>query len=158
MAALNTNRIAERTGISVGTLYGYFPDKTAILVARARRILREDQVALVAAIDADAAGDPVRALVRALLVRHRSDRVLRRAVMAVHIGEGHGDEHGAGVEGFVAKLVDRVAPVGDLRLFVAVRAALGVARARVEENEAQRFPDAVIEDEIVRLVESYLRS
>ncbi len=35
--ALNTNRIAERAGVSIGTLYQYFPDKQAILVALIRR-------------------------------------------------------------------------------------------------------------------------
>lgn len=35
--ALNTNRIAERAGVSVGTLYQYFPDKETILVALIRR-------------------------------------------------------------------------------------------------------------------------
>ena len=84
LAGLNTNRIAERAGISVGTLYGYFPDKTAILVALARRILQEDQAALLAAIDADETGEPLRSLVCALLARHHTDRALRGAVMAVH--------------------------------------------------------------------------
>jgi len=32
-AALNTNRIAAVAGISIGTLYQYFPDKDAVLVA-----------------------------------------------------------------------------------------------------------------------------
>ena len=36
-AALNTNRVAEVAGVSIGTLYQYYPDKTAILVALVRR-------------------------------------------------------------------------------------------------------------------------
>ena len=38
-AALNTNAIAERAGVSIGTLYQYFADKRAILVAAAQREL-----------------------------------------------------------------------------------------------------------------------
>ena len=34
-AGLNTNRIAELAGVSIGTLYGYFPDKQAILLSMA---------------------------------------------------------------------------------------------------------------------------
>jgi AcrR family transcriptional regulator len=157
LAGLNTNRIAERAGISVGTLYGYFPDKTAILVALARRILAADRAAMRAALE-NIQDDPIRTIVRALVARHRTDRELRRAVMSVHLGEGHGGEHSDGIEQFVASLVEQLdlSDVGALPLFVAVRAALGVARALVEENKAQLFSDAEIEGEIVRLVEGYL--
>ena len=34
---LNTNRIAERAGFSIGTLYQYFADKEAIVAALAER-------------------------------------------------------------------------------------------------------------------------
>jgi AcrR family transcriptional regulator len=40
-ARATTNRIAERAGISIGSLYQYFPNKDAILVALAQRHLAE---------------------------------------------------------------------------------------------------------------------
>jgi AcrR family transcriptional regulator len=40
-ASATTNRIAERAGVSIGSLYQYFPGKDAILVALARRHLAE---------------------------------------------------------------------------------------------------------------------
>lgn len=36
-----TNRIAERAGMSIGTLYQYFPDKFALLHAVAERHVRD---------------------------------------------------------------------------------------------------------------------
>jgi len=45
-AAGTTNRIAERAGVSVGTLYQYFPNKEAIAVALLERHLAEGQLRL----------------------------------------------------------------------------------------------------------------
>ena len=51
--ALNTNRIAEVAGISIGTLYQYFKNKNQILVAIARRQFDADAQAVVASWEID---------------------------------------------------------------------------------------------------------
>ena len=48
LAALNTNHIAERAGVSVGSLYQYFPCKEAILT----EIIRRKRTRLLEAVDA----------------------------------------------------------------------------------------------------------
>ncbi|MEU6038121.1 TetR/AcrR family transcriptional regulator [Actinomadura sp. NPDC047616] len=50
-AAGTTNRIAEAAGLSIGSLYQYFPNKDAILVQLAQRHLAEGRQALTAAIE-----------------------------------------------------------------------------------------------------------
>lgn len=45
-AAGTTNRIAERAGVSIGSLYQYFPNEDAILVALVHQHLAEGMAAL----------------------------------------------------------------------------------------------------------------
>lgn len=75
--AATTNRIAERAGLSIGTLYQYFPDKFALLQAIADRHVRDadrELSAVLAALRADA--PPFDATMRALL----------EAVVRLHAG------------------------------------------------------------------------
>ena len=69
-AALNTNYIAERAAISVGTLYEYFPNRVAILVAMARREIVRVTASVTRAISDpsnDQRADAARLAVRALI-------------------------------------------------------------------------------------------
>lgn len=83
----STNRIAEAAGVSVGSLYEYFPNKDAILVALAERRLdemkREVQQELSAA---SRAGEPLPVLLRrfviAMLEAHEAAPDLHRAVFS----------------------------------------------------------------------------
>jgi AcrR family transcriptional regulator len=159
--ALTTNRIAEVAGVGIGTLYGYFPDKAAVMIALARRILDEDVAALSAALADSGESDLVRAVVRALIARHRTDPALRRTVMRQHIGMGFGLEHGRWAQQAIAIISERLYPdlesrPDPIRLFVITRAVLGVSRTLIEEEEASELPAAALEDELVRLVGLYL--
>lgn len=161
-AALTTNLVAERAGIGIGTLYGYFPDKEAILIALARRMIDEDTAALRAALDSDEA-EPLRLLVRTLLNRHRDDRALRREVMSVHLGQGLGPEHARPVAEISALLARRApgllgrTPPPE-QMFVLTRAVLGIARALAEDGDGAGIPPDRLENEVLRLIRAYLDS
>lgn len=79
--AATTNRIAERAGYSVGTLYQYFPDNHALLDRLAERHVRDARERLDAVLAELRAGEPpfeatVRALVTVALELHRDRPVL----------------------------------------------------------------------------------
>ena len=84
-ARLTTNHIAERAGFSIGTLYGYFPNKRSLLQAMAAREAQK-QVALVlrslelAGPDHNAE-DLVRIVVRSALRPFEGRSKLRLAMM-----------------------------------------------------------------------------
>ena len=84
-AAATTNRIAERAGVSIGSLYEYFPDKDAILVALLERHTEAGSANVLAALEAAIAGGAdlgiwVRALIDALLAEHRRAPELHRVL------------------------------------------------------------------------------
>jgi AcrR family transcriptional regulator len=159
--ALTTNRIAEVAGVGVGSLYGYFPDKAAIQLCLARRMLAQGDAAVVEAVASPAGLSPTRALVRTILQLHATDKALRRAVMSVHIGLGHRGEHGESTRTAVANIARQLTarglvPPDPLRLFIVTRAVLGVARALVEEPDGSVPDPRVLEDELMDLIRPYL--
>jgi AcrR family transcriptional regulator len=84
-AAATTNRIAERAGVSIGSLYEYFPDKDAILSALLERHTETGSANVLAALEsAIVRGDGierwVRTLVAALLAEHRRAPELHRVL------------------------------------------------------------------------------
>jgi AcrR family transcriptional regulator len=74
-AALTTTRVAEAAGISVGSLYRYFPDRETIAEALAIRYWNELEDLLVAVAEADEAqpfDDPTVAILDALAAGFRA--------------------------------------------------------------------------------------
>lgn len=80
---VNTNRIADRAGFSIGTLYSYFPNKASLLREMALREVRRFEARFEETIEASRAQQPdhvIRQIVRLALTplkgRHRVRRKL----------------------------------------------------------------------------------
>jgi AcrR family transcriptional regulator len=83
LARLTTNAVAERAGVSIGSLYQYFRNRDALMVALIERQQARQGAALVDAL-AGLPGPTLRAtveqLVRAAMAQHRDDPVLATAI------------------------------------------------------------------------------
>src|SRR5262245_6734629 len=80
-----TNHIAERAGVSIGTLYEYFPNKDALLVALMERHIREGEAVLERAAAEIAAAprtlrESIRHFVRTMVEFHAHERALHRVL------------------------------------------------------------------------------
>ncbi len=82
--AVNTNRVAEVAGVSIGSLYQYFPNKNALVGAVAVR--HTEAMAAVVAAGVRAAADDdlpdlVKTLIRSTMQAHAENPKLRRAII-----------------------------------------------------------------------------
>jgi AcrR family transcriptional regulator len=162
-----TNRVAEVAGISVGSLYQYFPSKDALLVA----LLRQHREAMVRVLASHLDGlsettpveTAVRALVRAMLDAHGVNPRLHRVMIEQVLrkdARAEVDDFEPRVEQLLATALYRyrdrlrVRDV-DLAAFILVRMVLGVAHAAVVDHP-ERARDPRLADEVGDVVLRYL--
>lgn len=162
---LNTNKIAERAGVSIGAIYGYFPNKDAILLAMARRELDALRDRVIAALTSgkDDEPDPVRRAIRALIKGYSTRGKVRRILME-HLFSRGGSEEMARPVSEVANVIvaqgDAILPRGAklpsaIGMFVLTRAVDSVIRTAVYDN-VEFIHSRDFEDEIARLIRGYL--
>ena len=162
MPAFTTNAVAERAGVSIGTLYQYFADKSALLNALAEREMTATLAAVAKALRGETdltVEGRVRAMVRALVNAFRGRQRARKAVVQAVLAQGMTVEMMRPIAAFIAQTgtephrgLARLAPE---QVFVLSRGLMGAIRAAVlEEQPFLRSP--AFEDELVRLVLSYL--
>lgn len=81
-AAATTNHIAARAGVSIGSLYEYFPSKDALLLALAEAHILEGEMMLdkvwTEVRESNDIGEVVRCFSQAMFALHAQDRALHR--------------------------------------------------------------------------------
>lgn len=166
-AGLNTNRIAEVAGVSIGALYGYFPNKEAILLAMARReldVLRDRVHAAMAPLANDTPSDATRRAIRALIKGYSVRSKVRRILMETLFAHGGSEEMARPVSEIAEVIAARAgdffpvdaSPPSPIQLYILTRAVDSVIRAAHYESVAF-LHEAAFEDELVRLATSFLQ-
>lgn len=147
-AALTTNGIAERAGISIGTLYQYHADKGSILVAMALAENARVRAALIAAAGPDGVSSArlaIRTQIAIMADRPVTRRACLRAILETDLIPAE--------ERTANRLIERH-PGDSLDRFVISRAVIGVIRAAVLEGSPV-LTDPGLEDALVKLTERY---
>ena len=154
---LTTNHVAERAGVSVGTVYQYFADKQDILAALAQRRTSAVRDAIAETLIERPDLGSVRPIVRALMNGFEGSPATRQALLGAmfHRGDAVLEEHH---QAFLASIAGKARLQIELTpesAFVLTHAAVGLLRAAAAEPGLALDPQA-LEDELVRLMEAYI--
>lgn len=165
-AAMSTNRVADLAGVSVGSLYQYFPNKDAIVTALHERHGRQIHELLDVALAETAGQDlhtAIAALVRAALRGHLLDPELHRVLEAelpfFDMPASESKDH-LGVHARIRALLgahrNEIAPRHlDLATYMLITTVQALVHAAVIEPPAA-FSIAQLEASIIDMVTGYL--
>ena len=155
-AGFNTNAIAERAGVGIGSIYRYFPDKHAILVEMGRREMARVGAQLTTDTGPKSGSlAPDRQAIRTFLRAFGERTRARRVVVLALLGQLSAEELQTAFAQAEAGMASRgAAPLDRIQLFVLSRALLGAMRAAVLED-ADFLLSQQFEDELVLLSRTY---
>jgi AcrR family transcriptional regulator len=164
LAGLTTNRVAEVAGVSIGTVYQYFNDKSELLDALAERELQALQASMLSALTGPApteAGGRVRAIVRAALAAYGGRTGVHR-LLVEHLLARSGATPLPGLreaivqmmsQGGIVAFDQRVRALPPADAFVLTHAVGGVIRALLAAPDKLDGPQRqAIEDALVHVV------
>lgn len=145
MDRLTTNHVAELAGVSIGSLYQYFPNKEALIGALQDRYA-EDTLTRVRAALESSEGQPIRTVIarigEAVLAAKQNQRPIHRwlidARTAAGVWEryrGWMDQHVELIAEFLAKRDDVAVNDVHAAAFVVVHAAEGLIEAATERPD-----------------------
>ena len=159
-----TNRVAERAGVNVASLYQYFPNKESIAIELQRRHIAKGQEAFPDRIEHLRSQPDVRAVLKVLIdgavAEHRVQPKLHK-VFAEELPRSSRRLHGRGDERLLAQLAHILEPyaiqVPDMG--IALFLLRTVTHAAIHEAASERpdlLENPVFADELVTLLERYL--
>ncbi|MDZ7881533.1 MAG: TetR/AcrR family transcriptional regulator [Mycobacterium sp.] len=162
-AAGTTNRIAAAAGVSIGSLYQYFPNKDAILAALSDAHIDAGTTLLAERLHdglPEALEDLVRLFVRAAIDNHREDPALHRVLFeeaprSAALLARLRDTEARGVAG-VTELLRRHPEVRVADAEFAARLTIATVESLVHRLIVAPVDPAQLEDEVVRLLTGYL--
>lgn len=164
--ALNTNRVAADAGVSVGSLYQYFPNKTALLSALLENHMQE-MTELTVGMLASYQGAPpeviVPAYIRAILEAHRHKPALHNALTTElpRLG-GHArirsmhSQIDPLIRSYFEEHKDEIRPKNlELAVFMMTASVEAVTHLAVVDGRVEESADEVVE-ELSELILGYL--
>ncbi len=167
--ALTTAKIAERAGVSIGSIYQYFPNKDAILLALIRRerdLIGAEVARKIAEIEPKTGEALVRGVIATLVAAFRPRRKRRKLVALMAALSADRDDSGVVLRDRIRDLIVAVSqqyrdpsvrPMTPASAYVLTRAVLGAIRSAVVEN-AKILDTPEFEEELCRLAIAYLKS
>jgi AcrR family transcriptional regulator len=165
VAALTTNAVAAKAGVSIGTLYQYFGDKQALLDALVAREMGNTSDKVLQAVQAPLDGTPgerIRAVLRAVLKSYGGRRRVHRQLMEHALTHLPGRRMSPLYAQLIALLSTQgvASPGQTLRAltaaqaFVLTHAMAGVLRTLAASDKAPPLQE--VEDALVHLVLGYM--
>ena len=159
LRGFNTNAIAAKAGVSVGSLYQYFPNKDAILLALVKRFEDATQKAILEAMRSGR-GRPLkpclRLFVHALVVMHYRRPKLNRVL------EGEEERLGGGAEDFAFRpglhdlLQEHKREIATPVSGATERVAMAILRAVADQGLAIGASQRSVERQALRAVSGFL--
>jgi AcrR family transcriptional regulator len=159
LRGFNTNAAAAKAGVSVGSLYQYFPNKDAILLALIERFEDAAQEAISEALRSSK-GRPLkpslRLFVRALVETHYSSPRLNRLLEAEEERLGGGSTDFAFRPGLRDLLEEHKSEIGLAVAGATERVAMAIMRAVVDQGLAVGASPRSVEQHALRAVSGFL--
>ena len=163
---LTTNRIAETAGISIGTLYQYFPNKQAIIYTLGQRELQDVTRKLVSTLreqSSQSSEDPARRVIRTVFGSFDGRSRVYRLLLGNALAQGNHavlDDAANLIAGILTSKAVQLS-IGSTRqlskaeAFVLTWAFVGVTRAAVVADE-NSLTSEQIEDALLTLIQRFI--